>query len=130
MVRRVFIYGRFLSQQEAFPSILPGILPSPLFGTPINPEAELSTEAVEILREPSILELVGKIYALTSGRNYQPVTSLGVRNYMWYQRYQHATANGEKFYFKVKDGDLWLVAWMRLESDETGSYIAVALKHS
>jgi hypothetical protein len=76
-----------------------------------------------------VLELIGKVYVLTSSRNYQAVTSLGVRSFDWYQKYQNASKNREKFYFKAKDGDLWQVPWMRLESDDSGSYIAVALKH-
>jgi hypothetical protein len=123
MVRRIFIYGRFLEENEANPSFpLPFILPK-------LPEPELSTEAIEILRELSLFELIGKVYVLTSSRNYQAVTPLGVRNFDWFKQYQQASEKKEKFYFKAKEGDLWRVPWMRLESDDSGSYIAVGLKH-
>jgi len=132
MVRRVFIYGKFMTEEEASPSPLAPFLKALTFTGTLSEMSgsELSTEAIEILREPSVLELIGKVYVLTSARNYQPVTPLGVRNFTWYTNYQDAVTKQKKFYFKAKDGDLWLVPWMRLESDETGSYIAVALKHA
>ncbi len=132
MVKRVFIYGQFLDQvQMAAPSFLISSLfgsPPGAIGTAIS-DPELAPQAIEILREPSVLELIGKIYVLTASRNYQPVTPLGVRTFDWYERYQRASVNKEKFYFKAKEGDLWQVPWMRQESDDSGSYVAVALKH-
>lgn len=129
MVKRVFIYGRFLTEEEAEPSGVPPFLTPLRLTPPPSFEPELSSEAIEIMREFSVLEFIGKVYVLTSSRNYQPVTPLGVRNFNWFGNYQKATFSKEKFYFKVKDGDLWKVAWMRPESDEAGAYIAVALKH-
>jgi hypothetical protein len=126
MVRQVFIYGEFISQQRLSPPLTIG---APLGRIPPPPGLDLATEAIEILREPSVLEVIGKIYVLTSNRNYQPVTPLGVRNFDWYREYQIASQTKDKFFFKVKDGDLWHVPWMRQESDESGAYIAVGLKH-
>jgi hypothetical protein len=127
MVRQVFIFGEFISQQRLSPPLTIG---SPLQMPPATvPGLELSTEAIEILREPSVLEVIGKIYVLTSNRNYQPVTPLGVRNFNWYREYQTASRTKDKFFFKAKEGDLWHVPWMRQESDESGAYIAVGLKH-
>jgi hypothetical protein len=118
MVRRVFIYGRFV--EEGAPTI----------GSLLVPELPgLPTEAIEILREPTVLELVGKVYVLTSNRNYLPVTPLGVRSFTWYQEYQNAAKNKAKFNFHAQDGDLWHVPWIRQESDEAGAYMAVGLKH-
>src|SRR6266446_4751951 len=103
MVKRIFIYGRFLTEGEAGPSsLLPFLLPLP-FQTSAPAEPELSSEAIEILREFSVLEFIGKVYVLTSTRNYQPVTPLGVRNFNWFGNYQKASSNKENFYFKVKD---------------------------
>ena len=126
MVRQVFIYGEFISEQRVSPPLVFG---TPLFRNPPPPTLGLATEAIEILREPSVLEVIGKIYVLTSNRNYQPVTPLGVRNFDWYREYQTASQTKDKFFFKVKDGDLWHVPWIRQESDESGAYIAVGLKH-
>jgi|ERR1700674_3441683 len=122
MVKRVFIYGQFVEDKVAN-SPLAFLLPPP-------PETGLSTEAIEILREPSVLELIGKVYVLTSSRNYEPVTPLGVLNFEWYKKYRSATQHRAQFYFSAKNGDLWHVPWMRQESDDAGSYIAVALKHA
>ncbi len=133
MVRRVFIYGRFLTHLETLPKppmTGPGIgqpIGFSAIGSPIVPE--VSPIAIEILREPSVLELIGKVYVFTASRNYQPVTPLGVSNFNWYDSYQTALRNKEKYYFQGKDGDLWQVPWMRQESDESSAYIAVALKH-
>jgi hypothetical protein len=124
MVRRTFIYGEFLGA-EFFSDSAYGLAPPP--------RPELATEAIEILREFSLLEFVGKIYVLTPSRNYEPVTPLGVRNYTWYRDYQMASLGKEKgkskYYFKVKQGDIWRVLWIRQESDDAGPYMAVALQH-
>jgi hypothetical protein len=125
MVRQVFIYGEFISQQKLSPNLVLG----KSLGLPPPPRLDVSAEAIEILREPSVLEVIGKIWVLTSNRSYQPVTPLGVRNFEWYREYQTALQVKDKFFFKAKDGDVWQVPWMRQESDESGSYIAVGLKH-
>ncbi len=122
MVNRVFIYGEFRGGDPTLAAVrrLLGGQPS-----------DLATEAIEILREFSPLDLIGKVYVLTQSRNYQPVSPMGVRDYTWYKDYQKASFGGvkEKFYFKVKDGDQWQVLWMRQESDDSGPYMAVALRH-
>lgn len=122
MVNRVFIYGEF--QSEVSDSGMRGIPPPPR-------RDDLAPQAIEILREFSPMDLIGKIYVLTQGRNYQPVTPLGVRNFAWYNEYRIASVGTKKprYLFKVKDGDLWHVLWMRQESDEAGPYMAAALRH-
>ena len=121
MVNRVFIYGQF-EEDDPTKLIVGQILGSP---------SDIATEAIEILREPSVLELIGKVYVLTASRNYQPVTPLGVRNYTWFKDFQISSIGRvrPKFYFRVKDGDRWQVLWIRQESDDSGGYIAVALRH-
>jgi hypothetical protein len=56
---------------------------------------------------------------------------LGVRNYGWYNEYRMASigTKNPRFYFRVKDGDKWRVLWMRQESDDSGPYLAAALRH-
>jgi len=119
MVNRVFIYGDFTEKHK-----LPFLPPPPRLD-------DLSPLAIEILREFSPSELIGKIYVLTQSRNYQPVTPLGVRNYSWYNDYRLASIgkSDPHFHFTVKDGDKWRVLWMRQESDDLGPYMAVALRH-
>jgi hypothetical protein len=125
MVNRVFIYGEF---QGADPAAL---MLRRLLGGQQSDLATLATQAIEILREFSPLELIGKVYVLTQNRNYQPVSPMALRDYTWYKDYQKSSLGGAtaKFHFKVKDGDLWQVLWIRQESDDSGPYIAVALRH-
>lgn len=129
MVKRVFIYGRFLEVQTPSDVTTAGFFGS--IGAPIitPPPPALPPQAIEILREPSVHEFVGKIYVLTSDRNYQPVTPLGVRNFSWFTDYQKAAKNKLKFYFEADLGDLWRVPWLRQESDEAGAYMAAAFEH-
>jgi hypothetical protein len=94
-----------------------------------KPPSTLAPQAIEILREPSVVELIGKVYVLTSSRNYQAVTPFGVSSFNWFSDFQTASKRGEPFYFKAEHGDRWEVKWMRQESDEAGPYIAVGLKH-
>lgn len=117
MVNRVFIYGYFMERE---PTGLYRLTPPP--GT-------LPSEAIEILREPSVVELIGKVWVLTSARNYQAVTPFGVTNFQWFQNFQRASKEGTPFYFKAEHGDKWNVRWFRQESDESGPYIAAGLQH-
>jgi hypothetical protein len=121
MVNRVFIYGRFLSESD-YAGIY-GILPPPL--------AVLPPFALEILREPSLSEVIGKVYAFVSStRNYLPVTPYGVSNYSWYKELVlPSSQKQEKLFFDVQNGDKWLVRWVRQESDDSGQYIAAGLQH-
>lgn len=128
MVRRVWVYGAFLTEREASPHV-PFLAPGLRLSPPPTSEPALAPQALEILREFSVVEFIGKVYVLTPGRNYQPVTPLGVRNYTWWGQFQDAVKEGGKFYFKANDGDLWHVVWLRQESDDAASYIAAGLKH-
>lgn len=121
MVNRVFIYGEFENEG----SLPTSLTPPPRFRDTLSPVA------IEVLREFSPLELIGKIYVLVQSGSYQPLTPLGVRNYTWYKEYRMASLgdSSARFSFAVKDGDKWRVLWMRQESDDSGPYIAVALKH-
>src|SRR5260370_17270170 len=119
MVNRVFIYGEFRG----------GGIPTSVMNRVVGRPNDLATEAIEILREFSPNELIGKIYVLTQDRNYLPVTPYGVGNYTWYKEYKDAAAKKETIRFAAKGGDSWQVLWMRQESDDSGPYIAAALKH-
>ncbi|HEV2988964.1 MAG TPA: hypothetical protein VG759_11010 [Candidatus Angelobacter sp.] len=112
MVNRVFIYGQFLAESE---------LPK----SPTVPPL-----ALEILREPSVLEAIGKLYVLTSQQNYRPVTPYGVTNFSWYDDFRRSSEKGTKLFFEAEHGDKWLVRWLRQESDDAGgAYMAVGLSH-
>jgi hypothetical protein len=117
MVNRVFIYGEF---RYGISALIPALL---------GQRGDVATEAIEILREFSPSELIGRVYVLTPGGNYLPVSPYGVTNYDWYKAYQDAARESRKIRFKAKAGDSWDVLWIRQESDDSGPYIAVALKH-
>jgi hypothetical protein len=117
--KRVFIYGHFLDRAEK--------------QRKLPPPPSLPSTAVEILREFSAVELIGKVYALTPGRNWQPVTPEGVRNYEWFTAYrrivQHKPTTQNRMYFETQEGDYWEVLFFRQESDDLGQYIAVGLRY-
>ena len=75
MVSRVFIYGHF-----AIGGSFDNFRIS-------KPPSALAPQAIEILREPSVLELIGKVFVLGSSRNYQPVTPFGVSSFSWFTEY-------------------------------------------
>jgi hypothetical protein len=119
--KRIFIYGNFVDEAERSSSgrarrILSGNLPS---------------IAIEILREFSALEMIGKIYVMTRERNWAPVTPSGVSQFEWYKTYQQTARRTQGFFFEEGADltDIWRVLYIRQESDEVGSYMAVALRH-
>lgn len=116
--KHVFIYGNFLNQEERSRR-----LPMPI---------EAYSSAIEVLREFSATELVGKVYIRTPGGNLRAVSPMGVRTYAWYLEYERFLRNGrpadQALFFEAQNGDYWEVLYFRSESDESGGYIAVALK--
>jgi hypothetical protein len=119
--KRVFIYGNFVDKEERA-------------RRGANPAPRPPTIAVEILREFSATELVGRVYILTGGRNWQPASPDGIRNYTWFQTYyqgyreaQHKRNHG-RLYFETQEKDHWGVLYLRQESDESGAYVAVAMQ--
>ncbi len=115
--RRVFIYGQFLDAGARGRRRL------------LAPPPTRASVAIEILREFSALEFIGKIYVLARDGNWQPVTPLGVSQFDWFEKYQDANKKKQQFYFETQERDFWKVLYMRQESDEVGTYMAVALKH-
>jgi hypothetical protein len=121
--KRIFIYGNFADEADrSEDGRTYRILDS----------QNLPSVAIEILREFSALELIGKIHVLTRDRNWLPVTTSGVSQFEWYKKYQQASRKKEEFYFEgegPQSSDVWRVLYIRQESDDQGSYMAVALKH-
>lgn len=116
--KRVFWYGNFVNKEDRAQR-----LPMPI---------EASGNAIEILREFSATELVGKVYARTRGGNFQAVSPMGVRDYSWYRDYQDFLRGGKivekSLYFATQESDYWEVLYLRPETDESGGYVAVALQ--
>lgn len=81
--------------------------------------------AVEILREFSSTEFIGKLYE-RSGSNWEPASRHGLARHQWYVLYQKVR---RLLSFHMEGSGVWEVQNFRDESDETGPYVAVALKY-
>jgi hypothetical protein len=106
---KVFIYGRFVRAEYLF---------SPLGMIAVPPDI-----AVEILREFSATELVGKVYVKGRGGTWAPASQPGIREYSWYKELpEHGLL------FETEGSTPWKVLYFRQESDDSGPYVAVGLK--
>lgn len=105
-LNRTFVYGDFWSGKQRASQ------------TPI-----MQPFAIEILREFSANEFVGKLFA-RAGDSWRPSTKSGLHNYRWYADY----LKGQRLYFEMEGSGQWQVQHFREESDDSGPYIAVALK--
>lgn len=81
--------------------------------------------AIEILQEFSSGELVGKLYD-RSGANWEPASQYGLLRHNWYKMCQKVR---RALTFNMEGSGVWDVQNFRDESDETGPYVAVALKY-
>lgn len=106
---RVFLYGTFASPEEYSGLRLKG-LPA--------------DAAIEILREFSASELVGKVYVKARAGNWVAISQPALRDYTWYKEFS-STKNLE---FWTDGSDPWKVLYFRAESDDAGPYVAVGLK--
>jgi len=79
--------------------------------------------AIEVLREFSLSEFIGRVHVKGSGGNWIRLTGSSLRKYGWYKTYLR---KGE-LKFLMQD-DTWNVKYFREESDETGPYVAAALE--
>lgn len=110
------MYGSFQSGMR------PGPLSDPMFGPALARSAP--EIAIEILREFSPTELVGKVYAMGRGSNWAPVSQPGLRIYNWYQDFSKT----KSLRFDMDGSDPWDVLYFRPESDDAGPYVAVGLR--
>ena len=106
---RIFLYGTFASPDE-FHGLRPRGLP---------PDS-----AIEILREFSASELVGKVYVKGRIGSWAPVSQPEAHDYTWYKDF--SKTKDVKFW--TDGSDPWKVLYFRPESDETGPYLAVGLR--
>jgi hypothetical protein len=106
-VSRTFVYGDFFFTKKR-------IVPPPPGGQPF---------AIEILREFSTTELIGKLY-LRAGGSWVPATRDALTNFEWYRM----KLPPRFVFFAMEGSGIWHVQNIRDESDDSGPYIAVALK--
>jgi hypothetical protein len=110
---RTFIYGDFSSTLGTSDPVQPVLLGQPVI-------------AIEILREFSPTELVGKVYVKTRGGNWAPVSQPGLKDYDWYREFTKNKSLG----FWIDMVYPWEVLYFRTESDDAGPYVAVGLRQS
>lgn len=130
--RKPFIYGRFdwpaKSKSKRVPPGLPVFLRKSLDRDRIG---------IEILREFSATELVGKLYSIGGSQSsWTPVDVSTLEEQDWYRWYRSIpkaalTKNlgRELFSFNVEGSGPWAVLYIRTESDDAGPYVAIALKY-
>ncbi len=86
--------------------------------------------AVEILREYSSTELVGKLYERPDFSEWEPIAPVSVLSKPWYKWFLEAPGSTSRhLYFAMEGSGYWEVVNFRNESDEMGPYVAVALKY-
>lgn len=115
--QNTFVYGTF-----RWP--LTGILPFVRIGSKERPRE--SDYAIEVLREFSASELRGKLYFRPLNSNWVPVTIDKLRSTVWYKIYEQRQKD---FVFDMEGSGPWEILYFRNESDETGTYLALALRH-
>jgi hypothetical protein len=111
---RTFVYGDFFVGKKT------GL-------TPI-----LQPFALEILREFSSTEFVGKLY-IRANDSWVPATRSMLFNFPWYTYYQKFSTSGSRLtskllHFGMEGSGFWQVENLRDESDDSGPYVAAALK--
>ncbi len=106
-VNKTFVYGDFFFSKRRDP------IP-PRGGQPF---------AIEILREFSTTELIGKLY-LRAGGSWVAATRDALTNFEWYRM----KIPPRFLFFAMEGSGIWHVQNLRDESDDSGPYIAVALR--
>ena len=116
---RTFVSGHF-----SWPGRKP-IVPRP--GRPKVVYEAPEHVAIEILREPSATELIGKLYIKKTSGDWAPIypNAESLSFYPWYTRF----SKGQPIWFEMDGSRRWEVSHLRIESDESGPYVAVALKY-
>ena len=95
--------------------------------------------AVEIIREYSANELVGKLHRKGNSGQWVPVDPATLESPEWQQRFAGRSGGPMRRYgvrdipewkFEMAGSGVWKVLHLRIESDETGPYVAIALRYS
>jgi len=82
--------------------------------------------AVEIIREYGANELVGKLYRKGHSGEWVPVDPGTLESSGWRERFP----KGSPSRFEMAGSGAWRVLHLRIESDQTGPYVAIALRYS
>jgi hypothetical protein len=122
MNQRPFAYGTFRWPTKGRVASL-GVRPPPPYPRPGEPDI-----ALEILREFSVTEFIGKVYIRppTAGA-WTPAQWDRVQSSDWFQSFERFRG---RYVFDMAGSGPWEVLHFRTETDETGPYIAVALRYA
>ena len=113
--KRTFVYGDFIVPPERGLEKLSRVKPPPGVASPY---------AIEILREFSGSEFIGKVYHRTAAGGWGLLRPEDGRASKWHQV---VLKNPGRVEFEMSGSGHWKVENVRTESDIEGSYIAVAL---
>jgi hypothetical protein len=111
---RAFVYGRFFVAPKR---------------SALRPSQSEARFALEILREFSSTEFVGKMYVNVG--TWIPATWSALSQHRWYQQYEKFRGTplaSNLLQFEMDGSGVWSVQYLRDESDESGPYLAAALK--
>lgn len=96
--------------------------------------------AVEIIKEYSANELVGKLYRRGYSGQWTPVDPGTLESPEWQQHFSGRSGGPRmprfgareipEWKFEMAGSGVWKVLHLRVESDETGPYVAIALRYS
>ena len=112
--KRPFVYGNFNLPSHR----MPGGLKAP--PVPVG----YSPYAIEILREFSASEFVGKLYALNPSLQWSILRPEDAAGIVWYTI---ALKNPHMVKFVMQGSGAWTLKSIRTETDELGPYIALGL---
>jgi hypothetical protein len=111
--RKTFVYGDFTYPREGLRTL--GGVTAPPGYTPY---------AIEILREFSAFEFIGKVYRLSGSQRWEILDPEDAKHASWYEIALKGPATVK---FDMQGSGVWTVQNVRIESDDRGRYIAVAL---
>jgi len=120
MVLKRFVYGRFVHPHQRAQ-------------VPALPFLDTDRVALEIVREYGPNELIGKVSVRSVSQQWallDPTRAEELEWMKWYKRLPAQTRTaGKMFYFDMEGSGHWAVLHFRTESDETGVYVAAALRY-
>jgi hypothetical protein len=128
---RRFVYGTFHwpGREKQQPPRRPSV---PFVGA--QPLSGWEPLALEILREYGANELIGKLYFKGNFNQWVPLEPARLSDIEWFKWFTKLGSNARHspsvFYFDMEGSGRWGVLHFRNESDETGPYVALALRYS
>ena len=111
-----FVYGQFIWPKKRF-ELLQGLAAPPGW----------EDVAIEILREFSPTDLIGKLYYMSPHGTWAQMDLGRASQHGWYNWFSKTK---KSLYFYMDGSGAWQVIHFRNESDESGPYVAVALQFS